>query len=85
MAHNAGTVARSERISTQAVFDHLRVPQHLRSSSVSRRLAKLMRSLGWTTERVRDLPRAILLAEGKKLAFDILSEMSTGEIENVGF
>ena len=44
-----------------------------------------MRSLGWTTERVRDLPRAILLAEGKKLALDILSEMSTGEIENVGF
>jgi hypothetical protein len=34
---------------------------------------------------VRDLPRAIFVAEEKKLAFDILSEMSTGETENVGF
>src|SRR5262245_39371537 len=46
-----------ERISTQAVFDHLEVPQRSRGAGASRRLAKLMRELGWTAVRVRDLTR----------------------------
>lgn len=46
-----------ERISTQKVFDHLEVLQHSRGAGASRRLAKLMRELGWTAVRVRDLTR----------------------------
>jgi len=46
-----------ERISTQAVFDCLEVPQRSRGAGASRRLAKLMRDLGWTAVRVRDLTR----------------------------
>src|SRR5262245_13943054 len=46
-----------ERISTQAVFDHLEVPQRSRGAGTCRRLAKLMRDLGWTPVRVRDLTR----------------------------
>ena len=46
-----------ERISTQAVFDHLEVLQRSRGAGASRRLAKLMRELGWTPVRVRDLTR----------------------------
>jgi hypothetical protein len=46
-----------ERISTQAVFDYLEVPQRSRGAGASRRLAKLMRELGWTPVRVRDLTR----------------------------
>jgi hypothetical protein len=44
-----------ERISTQAVFDILEIPQRSRSAGASRRLAKLMTELGWTPARVRDL------------------------------
>lgn len=44
-----------ERISTQAVFDHLDVSQRGRGAGASRRLAKLMREMGWTPVRVRDL------------------------------
>ena len=46
-----------ERISTQTVFDHLEVLQRGRGAGASRRLAKLMRELGWTPVRVRDLTR----------------------------
>jgi hypothetical protein len=46
-----------ERISTQAVFDHLEVLQRSRGAGAGRRLAKLMRELGWTPVRVRDLTR----------------------------
>lgn len=46
-----------ERISTQAVFDHLEVLQRSRGSAAGRRLAKLMREQGWTPVRVRDLTR----------------------------
>ena len=46
-----------ERISTQATFDHLEVLQRSRGAGASRRLAKLMRELGWTPVRVRDLTR----------------------------
>jgi hypothetical protein len=46
-----------ERISTQAVFDILEVPQRSRGAGASRRLAKLMTELGWTAVRVRGLTR----------------------------
>lgn len=46
-----------ERISTQTLFDHLEVLQRSRGAGASRRLAKLMRELGWTPVRVRDLTR----------------------------
>jgi len=46
-----------ERISTQTLFDHLEVLQNSRGAGASRRLAQVMRSLGWTPVRVRDLTR----------------------------
>src|SRR5262245_51843540 len=46
-----------ERISTQTLFDHLDVAQRSRGASTGRRLAKIMRELGWTPVRVRDLTR----------------------------
>jgi hypothetical protein len=46
-----------ERISTQTLFDHLEVLQRSRGTGASRRLAKVMRELGWTPVRVRDLTR----------------------------
>lgn len=46
-----------ERISTQTLFDHLEAIQHSRGAGACRRLAKIMRELGWTPVRVRDLTR----------------------------
>jgi hypothetical protein len=46
-----------ERISTQALFDHLEVLQRSRGAGACRRLARVMRDLGWTPVRVRDLTR----------------------------
>jgi len=46
-----------ERISTQTLFDHLEVFQSSRGASACRRLAKVMRELGWTPVRLRDLTR----------------------------
>jgi hypothetical protein len=46
-----------ERISTQTVFDHLEVFQRSRGAGACRRLGKVMRELGWTPVRVRDLTR----------------------------
>lgn len=46
-----------ERISTQALFDHLEVFQRSRGAGACRRLAKVMRELGWVPVRVRDLTR----------------------------
>ena len=46
-----------ERISTQTLFDHLEVFQRSRGAGACRRLAKVMRELGWTAVRVRDLTR----------------------------
>ena len=46
-----------ERISTQTLFDHLEVLQRSRGAGACRRLAKVMRDLGWTAVRVRDLAR----------------------------
>jgi hypothetical protein len=46
-----------ERISTQSLFDHLEVFQRRRRAGACRRLARVMRELGWTPVRVRDLTR----------------------------
>ena len=47
-----------ERISTQALFDILEVPQRSRSAGTCRRLAKLMRELGWSPIKTRGLNQA---------------------------
>jgi hypothetical protein len=44
-----------ERISTQDLFDFLEVPQRSRSAGACRRLAALMRELGWTPMKARSL------------------------------
>lgn len=46
-----------ERISTQTLFDNLEVFQRSRGAGACRRLARVMRELGWTLVRVRDLTR----------------------------
>src|SRR5512132_4498120 len=46
-----------ERISTQTLFDYLEVLQRSRGAGACRRLSKIMRELGWTPVRVRDLTR----------------------------
>jgi hypothetical protein len=46
-----------ERISTQTLFDHLEVRQSNRTAGACRRLAQVMRELGWTAVRVRDVTR----------------------------
>jgi hypothetical protein len=44
-----------ERISTQDLFDILEVPQRARGAGACRRLAALMRELGWTPMKARGL------------------------------
>src|SRR5690349_11088068 len=44
-----------ERISTQTLLDLLEVPQRARSAGAYRRLAKVMRGLGWTPIKARGL------------------------------
>jgi hypothetical protein len=44
-----------ERISTQTVFDVLELPQRARNAGACRRLAKLMRELGWHPIKARGL------------------------------
>ena len=44
-----------ERISTQTVFDILEVPQRARTAGACRRLATLMREMGWTPIKARGL------------------------------
>src|SRR5438105_12633143 len=46
-----------ERLTTQDVFDTLEVAQRERTTAACRRLAKVMRELGWTALRVRGLTR----------------------------
>ena len=46
-----------ERISTQTLFDCLEILQRSRRAGACRRLAQVMRELGWTPVRVRDLTR----------------------------
>jgi hypothetical protein len=44
-----------ERVSTQELFDLLEVPQRARSAGACRRLAVIMRELGWTPMKARGL------------------------------
>jgi hypothetical protein len=44
-----------ERVSTQTLFDVLEVAQRSRTAGTCRRLAKLMRELGWTPIKARGL------------------------------
>jgi hypothetical protein len=44
-----------ERVSTQALLDLLELPQNRRTAGTFRRLAVLMRELGWSPLRLRDL------------------------------
>src|ERR1700704_2011934 len=46
-----------ERLTTQDVFDSLDVAQRERTNAACRRLASVMRGLGWTALRVRGLTR----------------------------
>jgi hypothetical protein len=46
-----------ERISTQSIFDMLDVAQRSRGAGACRRLAKLMRELGWAPIKARGLTR----------------------------
>jgi hypothetical protein len=54
-----GTVGNDgvERITTQAVFDLLEVPQRARTAAACSTLARLMRDMGWTPIRTRSLAR----------------------------
>jgi len=47
-----------ERISTQALFDHLELPQRGRNAGACRHIAKLMRELGWTSMKTRALAQS---------------------------
>jgi hypothetical protein len=44
-----------ERVSTQTLFDILEVPQRGRNAGACRRLAKLMRELGWSPIKARGM------------------------------
>jgi hypothetical protein len=44
-----------ERIGTQAIFDVLEVPQNNRRAGACKRLARLMRELGWSPIKARGL------------------------------
>src|SRR5262249_55086701 len=44
-----------ERISTQAIFDILELPQARRNAGACRRLASLMRQFGWSAIKARGL------------------------------
>jgi hypothetical protein len=47
-----------ERISTQDLFDLLEVPQRARNAGACRRLANLMRELGWTPVKARGMTQS---------------------------
>ena len=44
-----------ERVPTQVLFDSLEVPQKARGAGACRRLAKIMRELGWHAIKARGL------------------------------
>ena|SRR5437879_2036964 len=59
-----------ERVSTQAVFDALGVRQGNRGAGAGRRLAKLMRELGWVPIKARGLNQRGLLEQIRGYARD---------------
>lgn len=58
------------RVTTQALFDLLEVSQGNRGAAACRRLARLMRSLGWSGVRVRGLTRGGYLEQVRGWARD---------------
>ena len=59
-----------ERIATQAVFDFLEIPQRRRGAGSCRRLARLMRELGWRPIKARGLNQRGLLDQIRGYARD---------------
>jgi hypothetical protein len=59
-----------ERVATQAVFDALNIPQHHRRAGACRRLAALMRELGWRPVKARGLNQRGLLEQIRGYARD---------------
>ena len=59
-----------ERISTQAIFDVLEVPQRNRGAGACRRLAKLVRELKWVPIKARGLNHRGLLEQIRGYARD---------------
>ena len=59
-----------ERISTQTVFDVLEVPQRSRGAGACSPTSEVMRDLGWTPVRVRDLTRGGYLEQVRGYARD---------------
>ena len=59
-----------ERIASQAVFDVLEIPQRARGAGAGRRLAKLMRELGWRPIKARGLNQRGLLEQIRGYARD---------------
>jgi hypothetical protein len=47
-----------ERVSTQDLFDPLELPQRARTAGACRRLATLMRQLGWTPVKARGMTQS---------------------------
>jgi hypothetical protein len=59
-----------ERIATQVIFDILEVSQRARGAGACRRLAKLMRELGWRPIKARGLNQRGLLEQIRGYARD---------------
>ncbi len=59
-----------ERISTQAIFDVLEVPRRNRGAGACKRLARLMRELGWSPIKARGLNQRGLLEQIRGYARD---------------
>jgi hypothetical protein len=59
-----------ERIASQSVLEFLEVPQRSRGAGACRRLAKLMRELGWSPIKARGLNQRGLLEQIRGYARD---------------
>ena len=59
-----------ERIATQAIFDVLEVPQRNRGTGACKRLARLMRELGWSSIKARGLNQKGFLEQIRGYARD---------------
>jgi hypothetical protein len=59
-----------ERIGTQAIFDILGIPQRNRGTGACKRLARLMRELGWSPIQARGLNQKGLLEQIRGYARD---------------
>ena len=59
-----------ERIGTQVIFDVLEVPKRNRGAGACKRLARLMRELGWSPIKARGLNQRGLLEQIRGYARD---------------